>query len=246
MTANFNTTSSQNVKFHSIESEHTLQSVSTVRNVGNSNIKETSQTNSTEEFKSLDLNKPMQRRNSTVAALTSKLIDIKSFKLSRNSNKHQKIVLKAVAKAPKRNIVINRKLFPSFSKTVDSDLGVLPAILTKNKNTLISPIKKKKKIVEEESNYVLKSDKNNNYYPYDDPLVNFSNPVELPITSTPEKYSKKNVNDLEKMIGDMDVYSMSYTTSTPKRMKTGDKKEICMDEDKTKKVRTMKIHKVSE
>ena len=246
MTANFNTTSSQNLKFHSVETDHTLQSVSPVRNVGNSNIKETSQTNSTEEFKSLNLSKPMQRRNSTVAALTSKLIDIKKFKLSRHSNKHQKIVLKAVAKAPKRSIAINRKLFPSFSKTVDSDLGVLPAILTKNKNTLISPIKKGKNLIEEKSNYVLKSDKNNNYYPHDDPLVNYSNPVELPITSTPERHSKRNVNDLEKMIEYMDDYSIRYTTSTPKRMNATAKKDMNMDEDNTKKVRTMKIHKVGE
>lgn len=59
----------------------------------------------------------------------------------------------------------------------------------------------------------------------DDPLVNHSNPIELPITSTPQKNRENTVSDLEKMIDDMDVYSMSYPTSTPSTVKTKDLKK---------------------
>lgn len=237
MTPSYDSTASQNnLKLHSCENEPSLQSISTIRNVGNSNIKETSQVIKTDDVHPSENDKKcIPRRNSTVASLTSKLVDIKNFRLSRKSNKHQKIILKAVAKVPKRNIIINRKLFPSFSKTVDSDLGVLPAILTKNVNTLITSNNPITKDISK-TNYVLKKNTRNNYYPMDDPLVNHSNPIELPITSTPQKNRENTVSDLEKMIDDMDVYSMSYPTSTPSTVKTKDLK-------KSKKSRALKIKK---
>ncbi|KAL6934908.1 hypothetical protein ACO0R3_000873 [Hanseniaspora guilliermondii] len=236
MTPSYDSTASQNnLKVYSCENEPSLQSISTIRNVGNSNIKETSQLAKTGDVQGCEHNnKYIPRRNSTVARLTSKLVDIKRFKLSRKSNKHQKIILKAVAKVPKRNI-INRKLFPSFSKTVDSDLGVLPAILTKSVNTLIISNKSSTKDLSK-SNYVLEKNTKNNYYPMDDPLVNHSNPIELPITSTPEKTKRNTVSNLEKMIDDMDVYSMSYDTSTPLRKKADNHK-------KSEKERRLKIKK---
>lgn len=236
MTPSYDSTASQNnLKVYSCENEPSLQSISTIRNVGNSNIKETSQLAKTGDVQGCGHNnKYIPRRNSTVASLTSKLVDIKRFKLSRKSNKHQKIILKAVAKVPKRNI-INRKLFPSFSKTVDSDLGILPAILTKSVNTLIISNKSSTKDLSK-SNYVLEKNTKNNYYPMDDPLVNHSNPIELPITSTPEKTKRNTVSNLEKMIDDMDVYSMSYDTSTPLRKKADNHK-------KSEKERRLKIKK---
>lgn len=239
MTPNYDSTASQNnLKLHSCENEPSLQSISTIRNVGNSNIKETSQLIKNDVMHPSETDKKcIPRRNSTVANLTSKLVDIKNFRLSRKSNKHQKIILKAVAKVPKRNIIINRKLFPSFSKTVDSDLGVLPAILTKNINTLITSNKPSTKDLSK-TNYVLKKNTRNNYFPLDDPLVNHSNPIELPITSTPQKSKENTVSHLEKMIDDMGVYSMSYASSTPLPVKSNDHK-------KSKGSRALKIKKNS-
>lgn len=240
MTPSYDSTASQNnLKLYSCEHEPSLQSISTIRNVGNSNIKETSQLNKPEDVQPFVNNqKCIPRRNSTVASLASKLVDIRNFRLSRKSNRHQKIILKAVAKVPKRNIIINRKLFPSFSKTVDSDLGVLPAILTKNVNTLITSSKPSTKDIAKKP-YVLQESIRNNYYPMDDPLVNHSNPIELPITSTPQKIKENAMSDLEKMIDDMGVYSMSYATSTPLRVKSDGHK-------KSKKSRALKIKKNSE
>ena len=244
MTSNINSTGSQqNVKITITESENTLQSVSTVKNIDNFGIKEIININNTDDCKTLETSKKSSKRpNSTVAALTNKLTDIKSFKLSKKSNKHQRIVLKAVAKAPKRDIIINKKLFPFFNRTLDSDLGVLPAILTKNKNTLLSSFETERDL-NEKASYVLKKDISNNYFPDNDPLVNFSNPIELPITSTPAKQKENTSNDLEKMVGDMEVYSMNHSR-IPRSMKTTEKDEN-NQKKKTRRIRTVKIDKVS-
>ena len=181
-TAN-NTNNFSNYEFNC---DHTIQSTSTLKAVGNYHVDEIIVEKDVNAGTTQAL--PIKRRN-TLSNIPATLINLESLK-----NKKRRIVIDS---KKKNNIFFAAVKQPSVyneikrSKTLNSDLGIIPNILTKNEffssktpNYKLETVGNAPMLNKDEM------DNKFNYFPDNDPKVNFTNPIKLPVTSTPKKRKK--------------------------------------------------------
>lgn len=164
----------------------TIKSASTLKAGGNFHMEEnvSDGDENTETTKHL----PMKRRN-TLSSLPKTILNLENLrnKKRRLVVSSRKLPAQVLSTAVQSSLTNARR-----SKTINSDLGILPSVLTKN--NFLSRKQSCQRFEPKEHMQITENDAANSsfrYFPVDDPCVNHTNSINLPITSTPKKQHQR-------------------------------------------------------